>query len=77
MAREIAASEPLAGITAGEIMPGEDVDDDERTRDWIRATTGTMFPPPGPARWAAPPTPCATPSCACGAWRACGWWTPR
>jgi len=28
-------------------MPGEDVDDDERTRDRIRATAGTMFHPTG------------------------------
>ena len=47
MAREIAACEPLAGIIAGEIMPGEGVDDDERIRDWIRATAGTMFHPAG------------------------------
>jgi choline dehydrogenase len=46
-AREIAACEPLAGITAGEIMPGEDVDDNEQIRDWIRATVGTMFHPTG------------------------------
>jgi choline dehydrogenase len=47
MAREIASSQPLAGITAGEITPGADVDDDERLRDWIRATAGTMFHPTG------------------------------
>jgi choline dehydrogenase len=47
MAREIAAREPLAGITAGEIMPGEDVVDDERVREWVRATAGTMFHPTG------------------------------
>jgi choline dehydrogenase len=47
MAREIAAHQPLAGITAGEIMPGEDVDNDERVREWIRATAGTMFHPTG------------------------------
>ena len=34
MARKIAACEPLAGMIAGEIMPGEGVDDDERIRDW-------------------------------------------
>jgi choline dehydrogenase len=45
-AREIAACEPLAGITAGETMPGEGVDD-EQVRDWIRATAGTMFHPTG------------------------------
>jgi choline dehydrogenase-like flavoprotein len=47
LAREIAAQEPLAGITAGELTPGEDIDDDERLRDWIRATAGTMFHPTG------------------------------
>jgi choline dehydrogenase len=47
MARGIAACAPLARITAGEIAPGEDLDDDERVRDWIRATAGTMFHPTG------------------------------
>jgi choline dehydrogenase len=47
MVREIAACQPLAAITDGEIMPGEGVDDDERLRDWIRATAGTMFHPTG------------------------------
>jgi hypothetical protein len=47
MAREIAACEPLAGITAGEVMPGEGVDDDEQIRDWVRATVGSMFHPTG------------------------------
>jgi choline dehydrogenase len=47
MAREISASQPLAGITAGEIMPGAGVDDDDRVRDWVRATAGTMFHPTG------------------------------
>jgi choline dehydrogenase len=46
-AREIAAREPLARITAGEIAPGEGLDDDERVRAWIRATAGTMFHPTG------------------------------
>jgi choline dehydrogenase len=47
MAREIAAREPLASITDGELTPGEEVDDDDRVRDWIRATAGTMFHPTG------------------------------
>jgi choline dehydrogenase len=47
MAREIAASEPLAGITDGELTPGAEVDGDDRVRDWIRATSGTMFHPTG------------------------------
>jgi choline dehydrogenase len=28
-------------------MPGEDLADDGRVRDWIRATAGTMFHPTG------------------------------
>jgi choline dehydrogenase len=47
MAREIAAREPLASITGGELTPGADVDDDDRVRDWVRATAGTMFHPTG------------------------------
>jgi choline dehydrogenase-like flavoprotein len=47
MAREMAACEPLASITDGELMPGAEVDDDDRVRDWIRATSGTMFHPTG------------------------------
>jgi choline dehydrogenase len=47
MAREIAASEPLASITDGELTPGADVIGDDRVRDWIRATSGTMFHPTG------------------------------
>jgi choline dehydrogenase len=45
--REIAAREPLASITDGELMPGEEVDDDDRVREWVRATAGTMFHPTG------------------------------
>ena len=47
LAREIVACRPLAGITAGELMPGEGVHDDEQVRDWVRATAGTMFHPTG------------------------------
>src|SRR4051812_1817694 len=36
MAREIAASEPLAGIVDGEVSPGREVDDEEQLRSWIR-----------------------------------------
>ncbi|HEY7142981.1 MAG TPA: GMC family oxidoreductase N-terminal domain-containing protein [Streptosporangiaceae bacterium] len=46
-AREIVACGPLAGITAGEITPGEHVDDDGQIRDWIRATASSMFHPTG------------------------------
>jgi choline dehydrogenase len=44
-AREIAASQPLAGMTAGESAPGEQVDDDERLREWVRGSIATAFHP--------------------------------
>jgi choline dehydrogenase len=47
IAREITAHKPLASITDGELMPGEEVDDDDRVREWVRATAGTMFHPTG------------------------------
>jgi choline dehydrogenase len=43
LAREIAACQPLAGLVAGEDGPGDC--DDERLRDWIRSSLGTMFHP--------------------------------
>jgi choline dehydrogenase len=49
IARQIAECEPLAGITAGEMTPGANVDDAEQIREWIRATSGTMFHPTGTA----------------------------
>jgi choline dehydrogenase len=47
IAREIAEHQPLAGVTAGEIMPGPDIKDDEQIREWVRGTSGTMFHPTG------------------------------
>ena len=47
IARKIAEHAPLARIIDGEITPGENVNDDEQLRDWIRATSGTMFHPTG------------------------------
>ena len=43
--REIVGCAPLAGLTAGEHAPGEQVSDDERLREWIRRNTVTMFHP--------------------------------
>jgi choline dehydrogenase len=54
-AREIAAHAPLAGLCAGEVAPGDAVDDDERLRAWIRATAGTMFHPTGTCAMGADP----------------------
>jgi choline dehydrogenase len=46
-ARELAAHEPLAGLTAGEYAPGERVRDDEQLRGWIRRNVLTAFHPTG------------------------------
>jgi choline dehydrogenase len=59
MARDIAAHEPLAGITAGEIMPGPEINDDEQIREWVRGSRAPCFTRPGPAPWAAARRPCA------------------
>jgi choline dehydrogenase len=45
LARDIAACQPLAELIAGEDGPGDRVDDDERLRDWVRSSLGTMFHP--------------------------------
>ena len=45
LVREIAASSPLSKMTAGEYAPGQQVEDDEALRDWIRRHTATMFHP--------------------------------
>jgi choline dehydrogenase len=47
LARRIAACRPLAGLIAGEDGPGDRVEDEERLRDWIRSSLGTMFHPAG------------------------------
>lgn len=43
--REIASCQPLAGLTAGEFTPGENVDNDERLRAWVRRSVTTHFHP--------------------------------
>lgn len=45
LARQIAACQPLAGLIAGEDDPGDRVEDEERLRDWVRSSLGTMFHP--------------------------------
>jgi choline dehydrogenase len=47
LARRIAACQPLAELVAGEDGPGDGVEDEERLRDWIRSSLGTMFHPAG------------------------------
>ena len=74
-AREIAARQPLAGLTAGESAPGEQVDD-ERLRDWVRGSLGTAFHPAGTCAMGAGEAVC-DPSCGSAASTACGWSTPR
>jgi choline dehydrogenase len=46
-AREIAASQPFAGLTAGELAPGAPLADDERLRAWVRGNVTTIFHPTG------------------------------
>jgi choline dehydrogenase len=46
LAQEIASCEPLAGHVTGPGTPDAGLDD-ERLRDWIRASLGTMFHPTG------------------------------
>jgi choline dehydrogenase len=45
LAHEIAACQPLAGLISGVDGPGDRVEDEERLRDWVRASLGTMFHP--------------------------------
>jgi choline dehydrogenase len=47
LAREIAGCQPLAGLVAGADGPGDGADDEERLREWIRSSLGTMFHPAG------------------------------
>jgi choline dehydrogenase len=46
-AREIAARQPFAGLTAGELAPGAPLADDERLRAWVRGNVTTIFHPTG------------------------------
>ena len=45
LARRIAAEEPLASYLADEILPGDDVRDDEGLHDHIRASSQTLYHP--------------------------------
>ena len=45
MAREIAAAQPLAGLTDGEFTPGPHIDTDRDLREWIRNNVGTLYHP--------------------------------
>jgi choline dehydrogenase len=48
--REIAATEPLAGVIAAEIQPGEEVQSNEQIEAWIRKTCEHTYHPAGTAR---------------------------
>ncbi len=47
IAREIAATEPIAGELLGEKYPGPGVQTDEQIRAWIRQSVNTIFHPTG------------------------------
>jgi choline dehydrogenase len=55
LAREIAARRPLADLVAGEVAPGEAIEDEERLRHWVRSSLGTMFHPTGTCAMGASP----------------------
>lgn len=48
--REIAQTEPLAGLVESEIQPGQDVQTDEEIEDWIRRTCEHTYHPACTAR---------------------------
>ncbi len=50
LAREIAATAPLAGLLGDERLPGKAVATDDALRDYIRATCNTIFHPVGTCR---------------------------
>jgi choline dehydrogenase len=47
IAREIAATKPLARQLAAELAPGPDVQDDAQLREWIRGDISTIYHPVG------------------------------
>jgi choline dehydrogenase len=47
LAREIAATAPLAGVLDGESSPGPRVTGDDELRAWIRSSVNTIFHPTG------------------------------
>jgi choline dehydrogenase len=44
-AREVAACQPFAGLTAGELAPGDRPRDDRGLRAWVRGNVTTIFHP--------------------------------
>jgi len=56
LAREIAATAPLAGVLGKEVFPGPDVTTDDQLRANIRATCNTIFHPVGTCRMGTDPT---------------------
>ena len=78
-AREIAATEPMAGWVGREVFPGPAVPDDDLPA-LVRGRTTPSTTAAGRAGWARTTTrsPCSTPSCGCAGCAACGWPTrPR
>ena len=74
LAREIAATEPLAGFVEDELLPGAAAQDDEALLAHLRARSQTLYHPVGTCRLGLGPTtaPSSTRSCGCGASTGCG-----
>jgi len=53
LARRIAALEPLSSFLAGELLPGDEVEDDEGLRTHIRARSQTLYHPVATCRMGA------------------------
>lgn len=55
LARELAATEPLASLLDGEDFPGPTVDTDDELRAWIRSSVNTIFHPTGTCKMGTDP----------------------
>ena len=74
---EICESGPLGELSTGMLIGPESHSDEDILAHVPRARCRRSTTRSAPAAWATTPAPWWTASCACAAWRACAWWTPR
>ena len=55
LAREIAATEPLASLLEDEVVPGKQASSDDDIRAWIRTSVNTIFHPTGTCKMGTDP----------------------